>query len=58
MKKDGIIYKIWIEDEESIKFKLGLVNTYELAGAAYWEKDRETSNVWTIIREELEKTSE
>ena len=52
-EEDGIIYKIWIEDEESIKFKLGLVNTYELAGAAYWEKDRETEEIWKIVSEML-----
>ncbi len=52
-EEDGTIYKIWIEDEESIKFKLGLVNTYELAGAAYWEKDRETEEIWKIVSETL-----
>lgn len=52
-QKGGNTYKIWIEDTESIKYKLDLVNTYNLAGAAYWEKDRETEDVWDTISEKL-----
>ena len=32
-----------------------VVNKYNLAGVASWEKDRETNNVWTIIQEGLKK---
>lgn len=53
--KDGAIYKMWIEDETSIKEKVGLVKKYNLAGTAAWEKDRETENIWTIINQELNK---
>ena len=51
--KDTI--KMWIEDGTSIKEKVSLVTKYNLAGTSCWRKDMETSNVWTIIREELEK---
>ena len=51
--KDGKIYKMWIEDETSLRHKVSLVKQYNLAGVAAWEKDRETSNVWKIIKEEL-----
>lgn len=51
--KDTI--KMWIEDGTSIKEKVSLVSTYNLGGTACWRKDMETSNIWTIIREELEK---
>ena len=51
--KDTI--KMWIEDGTSIKEKISLVSTYNLGGTACWRKDMETSNIWTIIREELEK---
>ena len=44
---------MWIEDEESLKVKLDLVNRYDLAGAAYWSKDRELNTVWNIIDEKL-----
>ncbi len=53
-ERNGKTYKIWIEDTESIKYKLELVNTYNLAGAAYWEKDRETDDVWGLISEMLD----
>ena len=53
--QDGVTYKIWIEDEESIKAKFDIMNRYQLAGAAYWEKDRETDTLWSIIKQELEK---
>ena len=47
------VYKMWIEDEESIKEKVGLVKEYNLAGTAAWEKDRESENIWTVINQEL-----
>ncbi len=51
--KDQKKYKIWVEDEKSIENKLDLVEKYNLAGAAYWEKDRETEAVWNIISQKL-----
>lgn len=53
-EKEGTTYKMWIEDEESIKAKVRLVKQYNLAGTAAWEKDRETENIWTIIKQGLE----
>jgi len=53
--QDGKIYKIWIEDETSLRHKVSLVNQYNLAGVAAWEKDRETNNIWNVIKEELSK---
>lgn len=52
-QKNGKTYKVWIEDKESIKNKLELVNTYNLAGAAYWEKDREPEDIWNVVSETL-----
>ena len=53
-QRDGITYKMWIEDEKSISEKLELVKKYNLSGAGFWEKDRETSGVWNIVKEKLE----
>ena len=52
-EKDGATYKMWIEDEESLKAKLDLVNQYDLAGGAFWSKDRESNTVWGIIADKL-----
>ena len=46
-------YQIWLEDEKSIKEKLTLINKYNLAGGAYWEKDRETEGIWGLTKDML-----
>lgn len=51
--QNGATYKMWLEEEESIKAKFALMKQYELAGAAYWQKDFETDSLWDIIAEEL-----
>lgn len=51
----GATYKMWIEDDESIKAKVGLVSKYNLAGTAAWEKDRESEEIWTVINQTLNK---
>lgn len=50
---DNALYKIWIEDEESISAKLDLVNQYKLSGAGFWEKDRENMAVWKVVKDKL-----
>lgn len=44
-------YKMWIEDAASVKEKLLLANEKNLAGVAFWEKDRESEDVWNVINE-------
>ena len=51
--QNGATYKLWSEDEKSLEAKLSLIDKYNLAGAAYWQKDMETSNIWKIISEKL-----
>lgn len=51
--QNGATYKIWIEDAKSIESKLDLVQKYNLAGAAYWEKDRENSSIWDLVASKL-----
>ncbi len=52
-QNDGATYKMWIEDEKSIAAKLDIVNKYNLSGAGFWEKDRETPGVWAIAKDKL-----
>ena len=52
-EKENANYKMWIEDQESISKKMDLVNNYKLAGAGFWEKDRENNEVWSIIKNKL-----
>lgn len=52
-KQNDFTYKIWIEDITSIKEKLSLVNKYNLSGASFWAKDRETNETWDSVSEIL-----
>lgn len=47
-ENNGKKYKIWIEDKKSMEYKLNLVDEYNIAGAAYWEKDRENEEIWDL----------
>ena len=49
MKKGDKTYKIWVENEESLKLKASLVNKYDLAGIASWRKGFEVENVWAVL---------
>lgn len=51
--KNGSSYRMWIDDEKSITEKLNLVLEKELAGVAFWEKDRELEEIWDIVREKI-----
>lgn len=48
-KKDNATFKIWLEDERSIKLKAELVNKYGLAGIASWKYGLEKPAVWDVI---------
>ena len=52
-QEKGATKKIWIEDLDSIKAKVSLVNEYELGGVSAWAKDRENPDVWAVIANEL-----
>ena len=52
--KNGRQYTLWMEDERSIDAKLSLVEQYDLAGAAYWQKGFEPQSIWNMIGKKLE----
>ena len=52
-QKNGNTYKMWIEDEASISEKLNLATENDLAGVAFWEKDRETEEIWQLVKEKI-----
>ena len=55
-EEDGKTYKMWVENEKSVGEKINLANQYNLAGIAFWEKDRETNDeFWTFVKEQLNK---
>lgn len=54
-QKNGTNYKMWIEDENSIEAKFVLMHNYNLAGAAYWQKDMEKEGIWELVEKEINK---
>lgn len=49
MEKNGVIYKLWLEDETSLTKRLELMQNYSLAGAAFWRSGLENAQAWDII---------
>lgn len=54
-QKNGTTYKMWLEEENSIRAKFDLMHKYNLAGAAYWQKDFESSNIWDVVAEKIKE---
>lgn len=48
--KDGnVIYQIWIEDEESLRVKLNVMNSQKIGGVAVWRLGYGTSGAWQLV---------
>lgn len=55
--KDGnALYKMWIEDENSLNLKTSLVLKYNLAGVCSWDYNCSDANVWEAIYANLKGT--
>lgn len=52
MEKD-VPYCFWQENEQSLRYKAELVNTFQLAGIAAWRYGFETPDVWPMLEEIL-----
>lgn len=46
---DGGVYKIWLEDVESLEEKMKFIKSENLAGVAEWSLGSENSGVWDMI---------
>lgn len=46
---NGIRYKVWLEDAQSLDLKLQVMKDLNLAGAAFWKAGMETADVWDTI---------
>ncbi|NLJ90319.1 MAG: glycosyl hydrolase family 18 [Clostridiales bacterium] len=52
-EKDGYIYKMWLEEEESIDLKMQAISKADVAGVAAWKLGLERSEVWNVINKYL-----
>ena len=50
-ESDGTIYQCWLEDVESLRVKLEVMKTQEIAGVASWKLGIEDPAVWDAIAE-------
>lgn len=52
--QDGsVTYQIWVENEESIRVKLNVMNAQNIGGVAVWQIDYGSSAAWELIRNYL-----
>ncbi len=49
--EDEARYQIWVEDAESIRVKLEVMQEKQIAGVAEWSLGLETEDVWDVIEE-------
>ncbi|HWQ30037.1 MAG TPA: glycosyl hydrolase family 18 protein, partial [Negativicutes bacterium] len=54
-EKGSATYKVWLEDENSMRLRAELVNKYRLAGIASWKYGLEKPGIWSVIAEALGK---
>jgi spore germination protein YaaH len=52
-KGDNGTYKIWLEEETSIKKKLEVVTSNKVAGTAFWKLGFERAATWLTIEDAL-----
>lgn len=50
---DGVNHEVWYENSESLKYKLDLVNKYDIAGIAIWKLGEEDPDYWQVFKDKL-----
>ena len=48
-------YQVWLEDEDSIRVKLNIMDKYSIAGVAEWKLGFEVDSIWDVIEEYVNK---
>jgi len=47
--KDGFTYLFWAETESTVKARIDIAKSYDLAGIAAWRLGYESSDLWTMM---------
>ena len=55
MKDGDDLWRLWIEDADSISKRADIVTKYNLAGITAWQKGYETDDIWSLLNEKLKK---
>lgn len=48
-QEDGLTYKMWMEDRDSLEQKLIVLQNHNLAGGSFWKVSMEDPDVWSMI---------
>lgn len=48
-------YQVWLEDADSIKVKLNIMDNYNIAGVAEWKLGFEVPAIWDVIEEYINR---
>ncbi|MEN8905803.1 MAG: glycosyl hydrolase family 18 protein [Clostridiales bacterium] len=51
--KNGLTFKMWLEEQNSINWKSSLVHKYNLVGTAAWKINFEVDPVWDVLYKNL-----
>lgn len=51
--EESVVYKMWLENEHSLKQRAELVHKYKLAGIASWSKYFADESAWVTLHDEL-----
>ncbi len=55
-QSDGSLFQVWLEDSDSIRVKLNIMNKYGIAGVAEWKLGFEVDSVWDVIEEYMNQS--
>ena len=50
-QSDNTLHQVWLEDEDSIRVKLNVMQNYGIAGVAEWKLGFEVDSIWDVIGE-------
>ena len=54
---DGVSHQVWFENSHSLRFKLDLVNKYDIAGIALWKLGEEDQEFWPLIKTHFQQVA-
>ncbi len=48
-EENGSLWRMWLEDRDSLRVKLSVMQRYDLAGAAFWKLGLEDEPIWEDV---------
>lgn len=51
IKEGDTVYQIWLEDKESLRAKIQMLQAYDVAGISFWKLGMQSEDVMPLVRE-------